>query len=103
MRCGIGRRWFLRCSAVVSAVGTSLTAACRRHDEKKSPVGGSIGVATMTDNGCIVLRLRVEGRGGIRGDAVLEYAPSDPDYQNIVRHLGGLRPGETKSVPPWPE
>jgi hypothetical protein len=37
------------------------------------------------------------------GDGFLTYPPSDPQYAEILRHLGGLKPGETKSVPPWPD
>ncbi len=37
------------------------------------------------------------------GDALLTYAPDHPQYQKILTHVGGLRPGESKPVPPWPE
>jgi hypothetical protein len=60
----------------------------------------SIGSAKMLDDGTIVLDLRATG-GGALGDARLTYAPGDPNYQGILRHLGGLRPGEQKQVPPW--
>ena len=29
--------------------------------------------------------------------------PGDSTYQPIIDHVGGLKPGETKSIPPWPE
>jgi hypothetical protein len=31
------------------------------------------------------------------------YAPSDPKYADVLRHLGGLAVGEQKLVPPWPD
>jgi hypothetical protein len=31
------------------------------------------------------------------------YAPSDPRHADILRHVGGLKPGEQKLVPPWPD
>jgi len=60
----------------------------------------SIGVATMTEDGTITLRLRSLPPGPI-AEGTLRYAPGDPRYDEIVRHLGGIRPGETKPVPPW--
>ena len=35
------------------------------------------------------------------GEGRFRYAPDHPRYQAVLRHLGGLRPGETKPVPPW--
>lgn len=63
----------------------------------------SIGSATMTKDGTIILDLRAEGAGGMAGDARLVYPRGHKQYDEILKHLGGLRPGETKPVPPWPE
>jgi predicted RNA-binding Zn-ribbon protein involved in translation (DUF1610 family) len=63
----------------------------------------TIGVATMTADGTIVLDLRAEGPDGLRGDARLLYPPSHPQYQEILSHLGVLHPGGEKVVPPWGE
>jgi len=63
----------------------------------------SIGTATMTPDGTIELRLRATGPGGMVGEGFLTYGPSDRQYAEILRHLGGMRPGETKSVQPWPD
>lgn len=63
----------------------------------------SIGTATMAPDGTIELRLRATGPGGMVGEGFLTYAPSDPQYAEILRHLGGMKPGETKSVQPWPD
>ncbi|MBL8938874.1 MAG: hypothetical protein JNM69_30210 [Archangium sp.] len=63
----------------------------------------SIGSAHMLPDGTIELMLRAEGPGGMRGDAKFTYPPSDPQYQMVLKHVGGLEPGATKSVPPWPE
>jgi hypothetical protein len=62
----------------------------------------SIGQATMNDDGTIVLDLRAEGPKGMLGDARFIYPPDHKDYQMILKHLGGLKPGESKPVPPWP-
>lgn len=60
-----------------------------------------IGTATMKADGTIILMLRAEGPGAI-GDAMITYPPSHKDYKDVLQHLGGLKPGESKPVPPWP-
>ena len=63
----------------------------------------TIGMASMRQDKTIVLTLRAEGPGGATGDAQFEYMPSDPKYDEILRHVGPLKPGEQKSVRPWPD
>lgn len=60
----------------------------------------SIGVARMEPDGTIILQLRAEGPG-MTGDAMFSYAPDHPQYQMVLAHLGGLKAGEQKPVPPW--
>jgi len=73
------------------------------HRVAEAEEGESIGVATMGPDGTIMLRLRATGPGGMVGEGLLTYPPGDPKYAEILRHLGGMRPGETKSVRPWPD
>jgi len=61
----------------------------------------SIGTATMRQDRTIVLDLIARGPG-LLGHGRLTYSPSDPNYEAILRHLGGLRPGEVKQVQPFP-
>lgn len=63
----------------------------------------SIGQATMKEDGTIILRLRAETDDGAVGETLLTYSPTDKDYEAILQHLGGLKPGENKPVPPWPD
>jgi hypothetical protein len=72
---------------------------------KSDPVDApTIGSAAMEENGDIVLTLRAAaGNSGIVGDAQLRYKPGDPEYMDVLQHLGGLEPGESKLVPPWPD
>ena len=51
----------------------------------------------------IVLDLRAEDESGRRGDARFYYPKNHAEYREILDHLGGLKPGESKSVPPWPD
>jgi hypothetical protein len=69
----------------------------------EQPALESIGEATMKADGTLVLQLRAESPGGGAGDALFEYPPDDPKYQETLEHIGGLKPGESKPVPPWPE
>ena len=62
----------------------------------------SIGTARMEADGTIVLDLRAE-RAGTVGHARFTYRPDDPQYPEVLAHLGGLAVGEEKLVPPWPE
>ena len=60
----------------------------------------SIGQATMRADGAIILDLRATAPG-IHGDGRLVYPRAHPRYQEILKHLGGLKPGQSKPVPPW--
>ena len=63
----------------------------------------SIGVAWLESDGTLVMQLRAEDRGKALGDALLRYKPEDPAYHQMLAHIGNLKPGETKPVPPWPQ
>jgi hypothetical protein len=56
----------------------------------------------MNHDGTIILRLRAETDDGASGEALFTYSPTDKDYASILEHIGGLQPGVTKPVPPWP-
>ena len=71
-----------------------------KQDEKQEQF---IGVATMKDDGTIVLRLRAKSPHGGIGEGTLVYPPTHPDYQNILSHIGPIRKGQTVPVRPWPD
>ena len=62
----------------------------------------SIGVATMLVDGTILVGVRTSD-SDTRAQAILMVEPGDTNYQPIIDHVGGLKPGETKSIPPWPD
>ncbi|NHZ34540.1 hypothetical protein [Massilia rubra] len=66
------------------------------------PSAQAIGTARMLDDRSIVLNLRAETEGSV-GHARFTYQPGDPMHVKIGEHVGGLKPGEEKSVPPFPE
>jgi hypothetical protein len=47
------------------------------------------------------IELDLYARGG--GQARVVYSPSHAEYQRVLAHLGGLSPGQSKLVPPWPD
>ncbi len=61
----------------------------------------SIGTARMEADGTVVLDL-IARQGATVGHGRLTYPPGHPERAAILRHLGGLRPGEVKPVPPFP-
>jgi hypothetical protein len=72
-------------------------------DARAPDPSASIGSATMDQAGTIFLQLRAEGPNGLVGDAMFTYKKGDPKYQEIIDHVGGLEPGQSKPVPPWPQ
>src|SRR5579864_4200509 len=62
----------------------------------------AIGVATMLQNGAILVGVRgPDAESSLQGILMVE--PGDSTYQQLIDHVGGLKPGETKPIPPWPD
>jgi hypothetical protein len=62
-----------------------------------------IGNASMTPDGTVHLDLFAPIPGGGRGFGRVSYGPEHPQYQYVLDHLGGLKPGEQKAVRPFPD
>ncbi|MGJ9418105.1 hypothetical protein ACHAC9_10105 [Massilia sp. CMS3.1] len=63
----------------------------------------NIGTATMLKDRTIVLALIFWFPGGGHTTPTdMRYKPGHPEYEEILRHLGGMTPGESKGVKPWP-
>lgn len=58
------------------------------------------GTATMQDDGSLTLHLRLTSTGK-EIDDTLTYKTTDRGYDDVLRHLGGLEPGNTKDFRPW--
>ena len=59
-------------------------------------------LAIGLDDGTLRLMFRTETPSGMIGEAVKIVRPDDKDYAMFVRHLGGIRPGEGATIPPFP-
>ncbi len=62
-----------------------------------------VGTAAMLEDGTIALHLRLtsDGKPVDPVNDTITFKVSDRAYDNVLRHLGGLRPGETKQFRPW--
>jgi len=86
---------FLAFSGAVLAAESSPTT-----DSKEDPAAAkSIGVVRMLADRTIMVGVG----SGDRAQAVLMLRPGDTQYQPLIDHVGGLKPGDTKSIPPWPD
>ena len=60
----------------------------------------SIGTAQMAADGTITLHLQSLWPDP-KENTDLAYAPDDPQYDDIKKHLGGIEPGQSKPIPPF--
>ncbi len=60
----------------------------------------SIGTADMAADGTITLHLKSLWPDA-HEDSDLTYAPDDPQYNEIKQHLGGIAPGQSKTIRPF--
>jgi hypothetical protein len=84
-------------------VMTACSMAPRAEPPSATGEPKSIGVATMGTDRTITLRLRAVGPDGLEGEGFFVYPPSHEQYQDVLDHLGGLEPGQSKPVPPFPD
>jgi hypothetical protein len=59
-----------------------------------SPPPTSIGEATMLPDGTLVVS---------NPHQVSRTAPTDPKYSAWIAHVGGMKPGQVKNMPAWPD
>jgi hypothetical protein len=86
-------------AAVALAIFLASSSAGLTEDSvKKEPF--IIGDAVMEADGTIVINLR-RTADGINVSGRVKYPVSDPHYREVLDHLGGMKPGETKLVPAW--
>jgi hypothetical protein len=62
----------------------------------------NLGIAWLADNGTLVIELKVLSASG-PDRLFLEFAPEHPKFARILKHIGGIKPEETKEIPPDPD
>jgi hypothetical protein len=50
----------------------------------------------MESDGTIKVYMGFKGEHGEMVDGFAEYKPDNPAYQDIIKRLGGIKPGENK-------
>jgi hypothetical protein len=86
----------------IIVVTAAFVAACSTA-HRPDPANDCIGSATMAADGTITLNLRAEGQRGEIGDGAVSYTRDNARYQEVLKHVDGLKPGEDKCVRPWPD
>lgn len=91
--------------AVLPNVACSNQSSSMQKNQEKASAKESkektIGSVKMLSDGVIVLTLRAK-TGGVIGDAEFSFTKDEPKYAEILRHVGGLKPGEEKGFPEVP-
>jgi len=62
-----------------------------------------VGMAEMDKDGTLRLHLRTELDDGTVGEMLMIVPPKDERYPAMKAHLAGMKPGEKRSIPPFPE
>ena len=83
---------------MLCVAGASSAQEIRSTDARPSML--YFGTAAMLDDGTLALHLRLTSDGKPVSDT-LTYRVGNRAYDNVLRHLGGLRPGERKQFRPW--
>lgn len=75
-----------------------------RHElpDPDSDEPADVGMAQMDADGTLRLYLRTETPDGMVGEAVAVLKPGEARYDATLQHLGGLQPGQSKPIPPFP-
>ncbi len=60
-----------------------------------------VGSASMLADGTLHLQLRAVAYDGTIGEMLKIVKPDHEDYASYVQHLGGIQPGQHKSIPPF--
>lgn len=75
--------------------------SAREKHKDREPLPESVGVATMKQDGTIFMQLRSVESDGTIAEALKVVKTGDPDYDQVVIHLGGIQAGESKKIPPF--
>jgi len=97
---------FVIALAFAQVAGASAPPGVPAQDKapQETSVPDNVGTARMLEDRSIVLNLIYWFPGGGHTTPTqLRYEPGHPEYADLLRHLGGMKPGETKGVKPWPE
>ena len=95
---------FINCDA--KKANETLEPRKQEQGNSKTPdkASESAGIARMMEDGTIKMMLVIGDANAPGSRVIVEYKQDDPEYQELLEHIGGLKIGETKPVPhPWPK
>jgi hypothetical protein len=87
--------------ALDGATGGEVANSAARGAETATVGSDPIGVAYMDAKRVLNIRMRLEAEGTM-GDVHLQYRPSHPQYGQIAKFLGNLKPDEGVQLTKWP-
>jgi hypothetical protein len=96
-------RWSRRS---VRSCGPCCTGSCDRNGGSancEDTSRRSESVSRRIGSGCCHCRRDSASADGSISEAQLVYHKDHKQYSDILKHLGGLKPGESKSFAPWPD
>ena len=89
--------------AACTAGGNSTASNTHQAVQQNSQADDFIGFVNMEADGTIILRLNAYADGGKTvGHGYFRYPPGNSEYEEVLRHVGPIKPGEGKPVRPWP-
>lgn len=96
------RLLFIPALVFVSGIGLAqgLKATGKPSPNEARPSMPFAGTALMQDDGSLTLHLRITSDGKEIDDTI-HYKTTDRGYDSVMRHLGGMRPGDSKPFRPW--
>lgn len=93
----------LLCVSCASDAPSGMAAADAAPTENAmAPERETIGAAEMDRKRVITLYLSAFTPDMVT-EAVLVYKPGDPRYEYVLKHIGPIKPGESKAVYPFPK
>lgn len=96
-------------SRLILAACLGLLASCQQltpADVDSGLASATIGTVALEKDGAMNVMLRAEDTidgQPVAGDAMFHYTRRDKEYWVYMRHVGGLKKGESKLIPPFPK
>lgn len=73
------------------------------EDDYNKKHKGEIPIGDATMDASETIRVRLRRMGGMHADGYVSYKKGSEHYDNVLKHIGGIKPGEVKLVAPWPD
>ncbi len=92
---------FIKSGLIALVLVPLLLAGCASNEQSAEDDFLWSSTATIDEQGTITLRLRSKEEGMTAANGLYQYPVGHPQYDYIAQHVGRLRVGQWKSVPPF--